>query len=228
VGNVDDNIVSSCRLHTSEFWNTTAGRRHTCVVLLGGSRHPMTSRLATHPSTTTVKIIIQLHHSIWYDMVQCCKYQCYNRLCAMAYLVKKFSISTSVSVNRDHSCSIWTNKIKLCMSGIGRVRCFMPAQYVWAYKPALKSSTMDDRGKLTYSRLRPLYRRGLNSPSFFEFSITVSVKIPWGCPFRPSSVWRSGWQSRVPSSGCLRRVSVESWPLRAASPNARGQHDRPI
>jgi len=57
VGNVGDKCQ---QLSPACIWNTTAGWRHPhpsviCVELLGGSRQPMTGRLATHPSNTRPK-----------------------------------------------------------------------------------------------------------------------------------------------------------------------------
>jgi len=60
VGNVGDNSLSCYRLHASETQQLshvpTADATPICVELLGHSRQPMTGRLATHPSNTSVKI----------------------------------------------------------------------------------------------------------------------------------------------------------------------------
>jgi len=54
VGNVGDNNVSMHLKHNS--WPTPhPSVKLICVELLRGSRQPMTDRLATHPSNTTVE-----------------------------------------------------------------------------------------------------------------------------------------------------------------------------
>jgi len=64
MSNVGDNSVSSCRLHASETQQLSyipmadVTPSVFCVELLWSSRQPMTGRLATHPSNTTVKIQI--------------------------------------------------------------------------------------------------------------------------------------------------------------------------
>jgi len=65
VGNVGDNSVESYSLHASETQQLSyvpmddATPIVICVELLGGSRQPMTGRLATHPSNTTLKRQVQ-------------------------------------------------------------------------------------------------------------------------------------------------------------------------
>ena len=61
MGNVGDNTVSSYRLHASETQQLADPSVRT-VELLGDSRQPITGRLATHPSNTTVKRYISLHY----------------------------------------------------------------------------------------------------------------------------------------------------------------------
>ena len=64
MGNVDDNSVSSYRLHTSEtqqllyVWMAVAEvpLSFICVELLEGGRQPVTGRVATHLRNTVVKI----------------------------------------------------------------------------------------------------------------------------------------------------------------------------
>ena len=57
VGNVGDNSLSSYLVHASETQQLADAISFVvCVELVCGSRQPMTGRLETHPSNTTVKI----------------------------------------------------------------------------------------------------------------------------------------------------------------------------
>jgi len=129
VGNVGDNSISSYRLHASEIQQLSCAPIipmadatpiwYLCGVARG-SRQPMTGRLATHPSNTTVKIYTvdaffsALLHDLYVPMEICSKLSTYKKFRQSTSIVERIAYSTqqvlSTSFDRRRSLVYHTER----------------------------------------------------------------------------------------------------------------------